>query len=131
MVLCKARSQGIIQGNQVGFEHMLKLSKNLLIFLMLSTFLQCHCSSSIRISLIVFSPPCRVNLQDHVLPKLNRINHLLLVFFSTMSIFVKMMYCQSDERGILKVPEILRCPAMMGRLSKIFLKILSVDFTFW
>ena len=78
----------------------------------------------------MFSPPCRVNLQDHVLPKLDEINHLLLAVFSTMSIFVKMMYSQSDERGILKVPEILRCPTIMGRLSKIFLKILSVDFTF-
>ena len=47
VVLCKAGSQYISQ-KQVGFEHMLKLSNNLLIFLMVNTFYSVNAGLKLR-----------------------------------------------------------------------------------
>ena len=52
----------------------------------------------------MFPPPCTANSQDSIF--LKSINHRLLVLFSPTLIFLKMMYFQSDETGILDILEI-------------------------
>ena len=67
VVLCKARSQSISQGNQIGYEQMLKLSMNVLNFLMVKLF---H-SNNAGLKLMP-GKVCWGNLQGHIF--LKRIN---------------------------------------------------------
>ena len=124
MVLCKVRSWHISQENQIGFEQMVKLSINLLIFSMGKAFLYRHYWPWIKLP-----TPYQVNLQHCIF--LNGINHWLFVFFLPMLIFLKVMHSQNDETGILEVLEIKFSskPNHGGQILRKFFKTLSVDFT--
>ena len=67
VVLCKARSQCISQGNQIGYEQMLKLLMNVLNFLMVKLFHSNNAGLKLRPGKV-----CWGNLQGRVF--LKRIN---------------------------------------------------------
>ena len=73
----------------------------------------------------MFPPPCRVNLQDHIfLRKINRLLVLYLCF--PMLNFLKLMYSQNNETGILEVLKIkifFAAQSWWAEFLRIFLKL--------
>ena len=55
------------QGNQIGFEHILQILQNLLIFPMVNTFHKVIAGLK-KTRLLKFPPPCKVNLSEENQP---------------------------------------------------------------